>query len=350
MEAAMYLVGEPIFDLDPREDFLAPLGQAELCLVVLQETQDAGRVARIMAEEYLAIIYALRQMDVDFRIVFAHEEKIHKGVASCCARELGCRFARFGEGFFPPSIVYPRDFCTIIPGTLLVNEYVQILKESNKGWKIVSHPYGEGGRSLVAGDIILLSEWVYPPNSNTTRRVSLGEIEGIRQAGMRTAFFPPPAGIRIKPSGLTSRVWFSDHIDRVGTLLQGQSASLHLVMDPRCVLARIVDDRTRKWEPMFPDEAFSWLRRLIVPLGVELHIPPLLKVPYSVNLLQVPDGRVLMTKGEEGGLLEVIQSIVGIQNVFETELPIRYIPTWLYAGIRCLIGDWPEPLMKGYGG
>jgi hypothetical protein len=121
-------------------------------------------------------------------------------------------------------------------------------------------------------------------------------------------------------------------------------------MDPRCVLARIVDDRTRKWEPMFPDEAFSWLRRLIVPLGVELHIPPLLKVPYSVNLLQVPDGRVLMTKGKEGGLLEVIQSIVGIQNVFETELPIRYIPTWLYAGIRCLIGDWPEPLMKGYGG
>ena len=92
-------------------------------------------------------------------------------------------------------------------------------------------------------------------------------------------------------------------------------------------------------------ETIEKIKLICQPLGIEVHHPKKMEVPYALNLIQFPDNRVLMTGGDES-VAELINEIVGEENVFKTPTPIRYFPVWLYAGIRCLVSEAPEPLFK----
>ena len=74
-------------------------------------------------------------------------------------------------------------------------------------------------------------------------------------------------------------------------------------------------------------------------------MPGDLTVPYALNLMQFPDKRVLMTSGSPE-VENLIRLIVGDGNVSTTEVPVRFLPLWQYAGIRCLIGELPEFILK----
>lgn len=83
-------------------------------------------------------------------------------------------------------------------------------------------------------------------------------------------------------------------------------------------------------------------------MDVTVHLAPPLRVPYALNLLQLPDGRVLMTGGDPE-LERFLEGLVGDDRVVTTDVPIRYIPTWMYGGIRCLVSEEPSPLMGRIG-
>ena len=92
-----YLVGEPLFKAFPsifREEYFAPASQINLCRKVLRETQDAYLVLDRLRNEYLAIITALKEMRIDFRIVFCHEKEIDRDLIGICVM-LGCRLVAF---------------------------------------------------------------------------------------------------------------------------------------------------------------------------------------------------------------------------------------------------------------
>ncbi len=342
----LYLVGEPIFNPTPREEFCAPVGQVDLCQEVLRETQDEDEIIDRLREEFLAIVFSLNQMGIDFRIVYAHKDEIDMGVIRACIQGFGCRLAGFSEDYFPPYIVYPCDFATVLPGLILVNSKACELRVSQKGdYKILSSPFGEGGRVLTSQKTMLVSERLIEEETHS-RPVGPQDLEEIIQEGINVGTFPFPLAQTFSASKRSNEVFINDHIDRVGCLIQGKDEGLHLVVDPLIVTA-VWNGKNRGslWTPRTPEETRKKITDSCKPFGINVHYPKTLKVPYSLNLVQFRDGRILMTDGDDE-VEGVITEVVGEAKIFKTPIPIRFFPVWSYAGIRCLVSEAPVPLFK----
>jgi len=339
-----WLVGEPTFRPGPREEYFAPVGQADLCVRVLQETKDSTEVIPRLREEYLSIVWMLKQMEIELRILYAHEDLVDQQALSICVEVLQCKLAGFPGEYFPPSIIYPRDLSVLLPGTLLVNsQVVRTLVERKGGYEIIGSPYGEGGRVLHSRDVVLVSERMIHEEMSSYPADEV-ELKRITPIGTRVGLLPPPVVQVFTRSGLQNRLQCNDHMDRVGCLIFGKDGNLHLVVDPQMQTINWRGTKATPWTPVGPRETFERLIRICDPLGVTVHRPRETLIPYSLNLLQFPDGRVLMTGGDEP-VAEVISEIVGEKNIFSTPTPIRYLPTWAYAGIRCIVNEAPLPLL-----
>jgi len=341
----LYLLGEPIFDV--RTDgkrFQAPAGQIKLCEEIFAEEEDPDAVKGKLREEYLAIVHSLVVMGIDFRIIYAHKDMIDERVLSACVNGLGCRLAGFSEEFFGPSIVYPRDFCTVLPGVVLVNSKVVSLTSDEKdGYALISSPFGEGGRVLNSGKTMLVSERVVEENTQS-RFVRDEELEQLSDLGIRSARLPCPIG-GVVAGGDKNRFFSSDHVDRVGALIFDRQGNLHLTVDPVIITAKWNGRNGKPWDLVMPADTIKWLKRICDPMEIEVHTPKSMKVPYAFNLMQFYDGRVLMTSGDDDAA-ELISDIVGGENVHLTPAPIRYHPVWVFAGIRCMMVEAPMPLLK----
>ncbi|MFH1183169.1 MAG: hypothetical protein V1690_02825 [Candidatus Moraniibacteriota bacterium] len=344
----MYLLGEPIFDpVMERKEFFAPAGQTDLCRKILAETQDRKTVIQKLREEYIAIAYSLVAMGIEFRIIYAHEESIDKQAQAVCIKALNCRFIDFRQSLFSNSaLVFPRDFCVALSGKIiLINSKVATLKSNQKdGYALISSPFGEGGRVLSAGEIMVVSERMIIEDGQS-RFVKKNDLKKIAVRGIKTLYFPTPLAKKIGTDTGRGCFFTNDHLDRIGSLLIDQRGKYHLVVDPLIWTAWWEDKISKVWFQEGPEKTMERLKRACGPLGIKVHQPKTLAIPYALNLIQFSDGRVLMTNGDED-VAELVGSLVGKNNLYITPIPIRYHPTWLYAGIRCLIGDAPTPLMK----
>ena len=339
----MYLVGEPVFDVgQERKTFLVPTGQMRLCLEVLKETRDVNKIHQQLATEYLAIIYGLKEMGVEFRIIYSHPDKIAMDVVEICAR-LECRFVQFQADFYPPSVVFPRDFSTILPGTLLVNEYTRVLTSEKNGWKLIVSPWGEGGRVLVTNNHVAVPERICSYKKGSFA-VDEKHLEPFRDAGMKVLFLPLPLMFEITATGEIQSIAFNDHLDLVAFMILDKNNNPHLIVDPNIRGRHATDKMVSKWKPLNPKETISVIQERATEASITFHVAPLLQVPYSLNLLQDDTGQILMTSGEEG-LASLVGEIVGKDMVVRTPIPIRYFPAWAYAGIRCLVNEAPTPLL-----
>jgi hypothetical protein len=345
----MYLMGEPwLFGEQGREEYYAPAGQGHLCQQVLVETQDLDVVKQKLREEYLAIVWSLVQMGVNFRIIYSHPEKIDQKILAACIKSLGCRLAGFTPDYFPPGVVFPRDFATVLPGLILINSQMARATVNQKdGWRILSSPYGEGGRMLFWNKTTLVCERIILKDRGQGSERPGKKLEKIKQNGITVGLFPLPVAQALSRTGSTDdRFFFNDHLDRVACLIRGLDGSVHLVVDPEIITACW---RGRKftpcWIPRSPKDSIEKIKRVCERSGIEVHCPEKLEVPYSLNLVQFPDGRVLMTGGD-ASVAEIISQIVGPENIFKTPAPIRFFPVWVYGGIRCLVSEAPMPLFK----
>lgn len=341
----MYLLGEAIFKPEPRKRFKAPIGQANLCLKILRETDDLEAIKEKLRGEYLAIAFAMYQMGIDFSIVCSHLDETDGRVVAVCKEALGCKICAFDKDYFPPSVMYPRDFTTVLPGLVLVNPYVEIIHPEKDGRKVVSSPFGQGGRIHVAKNVAVVCERVIV-QKGSSREVNASELAPLQEIGISSCLMPAHLVGVIINGQISNRFFSNDHIDRVSVLLEAQDGGLHLVMDPRIMGANWQGgDKNHPWNPIFPEAMVSLMRERCDPFGITVHLPERLSIPYILNLIQFSDGRVLMSSGDPE-VESLIRSIVGQDKVFTTEVPIRYFPTWHYAGIRCLIGDYAEVLFK----
>jgi len=335
----LYLVGEPLFKPEEsRQEFVTPFGQTDLCQRVLSETQNPQTVLNHLREEYLAIVGSLKVMGIDFRIVYSHPKEVDKTLIMACIEHFGCKLAGFDNKYSLQAIIYPRDFATVLPGVVLVNSAAVGIKVSHKeDYRIMRSPYGLGGRALVCGKIMLISERITLEDG---RLLSPQGLEEIRRMGIRIGLLPLPACTTISMdsgvSNINNRFSCNDHLDRVACLIQGKDGALHLVVDPQI--------HSVNWKGLCsPKETLERIRSACEPLGIIVHCPKKLEVPYSLNLVQFPDGRVLMTSGDEA-VAEVIIEVVGKDKAFGTPIPIRFLPVWAYAGIRCLTNGLPKTL------
>jgi len=339
----MYLVGEPMFQGNRGETtFLAPAGQTDLCREVLRETNDLKLVRRNLTGEYLAVICGLREMGADFRIILSHPDKVAIDVINICAR-MGCRFAGFSADFFPPSIAYPRDFSTTVPGTILINEHTKVLSPEKNGWKLIVSPWGEGGRILQATRHAAVPERICG-NGKESYAVEDRHLKPLHDAGMKVMLLPPPLFFEIMATGGMWSLSFNDHLDRVACMIQDKENHPHLIVDPGIRGMKTVNRTLSNWIPLTSEETIAAIQERAAEAGVTFHVAPTLRIPYSLNLLQDIAGRVLMTGGEHE-LSSLIRTIVGPDMVIETHIPIRYFPAWNYAGIRCLVSEAPTPLL-----
>lgn len=342
-----YLVGEPwLFGVVDKREFYAPISQVALCRRVLKEVEDRSFVLQKLREEYLAIIWTLNRMKIEFRIIYSHEDEIDKEVIATCVNALGCRLVGFPPTYFPPGIVYPRDFATVLPGLVLVNSnMVKVMVGQKEGCRILSSPYGEGGRTLFCNNTMLVCERLVLEDRQSVDAEKNGAIDEIRKMDIRIGLLPPPLARSFSASEDDDKAFFNDHLDRVACLIKGANGKLHLVVDPKLCTADWRSAQGTPWTPRLTTETMQRVKQICEPLGIEVHSPKDMRIPYALNLIQFEDGRVLMTDGDES-VAEVISEIVGGKNVFKTPTPIRFFPAWCYAGIRCLVNEAPVVLFK----
>ncbi|MDO8512024.1 MAG: hypothetical protein Q7S57_02025 [bacterium] len=342
----MYLLGEPKFNIARRNDFFAPAGQARLCQDVLDESRTMAIVAENLRREHAAIAYALKQMSVDFRIVCRDITKVDQAYVFTLNQALGCRLAAF-PGHAPSTVLYPRDFCTVHQDlkTLLLNPCgIESVVSSKDGWRIAKSVWGEGGRMLYSGRTALIGDRLRTEDVGPSRSLWEDDVQILREMGMQFGEIPFLVALRYGWGGVTEKVSYNDHLDRIGTLLSAQDKSLHFVMDRLNFSTEWLQGQN--WTAREPGETVALLQRVCKPLDITVHVPAqTLCVPYALNLLQVDGGRVLMTSGDPD-VEALVADIVGRENVFTTAVPIRYYPVWMNAGIRCLVSEAPEVIMR----
>ena len=343
MKQVTYLVGEPVFQHMNRDVLIAPAGEADLCVEVLQETSDSDEIMARSRREYLSIIESLEAMGIPFHIVYAHPDLIDRPTVAACAAA-GRKFARFGEKFFPPAVAFPRDFSTVLGNLVLFHEQAKVLVGKAEGWTLLSSPFGEGGRVLSSGTTMIVCERLCDKDGGESRAVTAEHLDPIAKHGITVAPAFAPVLQRVRTSGATGEWAIGDHIDRAGALISDANGSLHLILGPNVTTARMIDEEQLVWEPVGPEGTKEKLDRELRGLGISVHLAPSLQIPYALNLLQIDDGRVLMTGGDSG-LFEFIETLVGKGNVVATDIPIRYMPAWRYGGIRCLVSEEPVPIM-----
>ena len=341
----LYLLGTPIFDTQPKKEFLTPCSTTKLYQNIIAEIQDGKDILLKLQEEYVAIVYALKQMGIEFRIIYAHENMMDKKVLAICLERLGCRLAGFGNVFSPSVVLYPRDFGIILPKLVLISSRVaKRIDKQNKTHKISISDIGEGGRTLICGDTMLVSERFIIKDGHS-RPVEPSDLEEITQVGIKVGLFPLHISQRISPLGEVLSSFSADHVDRVACMIKGKDGKPNLVVDPEIKTVSWIECMGIKSLPDKPEVTEHRIRTVCEDLGINVHYPKEIRVPYSLNLIQFHDGRVLMTGGDEP-VAEVISDIVGKENVFVTPTPIRFFPVWSYAGIRCLVTEAPSPILK----
>lgn len=326
------------------KDFFAPFGQLNLCHDILKETQDREKIIENLAREYLAIVYALKEMDIRFYITYsAKAAKNAENLLSICQEALKCKFIGLPENFPFELGCYPRDMLVYLKRqkTVLVNSSIANLNIKNKDLhQFFPSPYGEGGRVLFSDEIALISKQLVSDNSRVSHVAESGIFKRIE---LKVSALPVPLSGVFSLDGIKEKVNSNDHLDRVSNLVKGKDGNLHLIIDPN--ICTLENDGKKEWLSLGPKKSKEKIISYCEPLGIKVHYPKKMEIPYSINFEQFPDRRVLVTKGEKY-LNRIIGRIVGWENIFTTEVPIRFLPVYNRAGIRCMVNQIPEPMIK----
>jgi len=341
------LVGAPIFGNDPRLRFVAPYGHVDLYQKVRNETQNPQEILLNLSTEYGAILQALVVLGINFRIAFAHSRLIIPGLKGILEKMgLGDRIIQVPD-FDTQLVTFPRDVATRLSrDTLLINpdfDHPALARRDKLGRKkrLLTSPYGEGGRVLSRRRTVLLTEKYFPQNPiQMTAAIIQGaraKTEIFERAGMTVGLLPNIVQAERLNDG-TKGFEPEDHLDRTSGLLEDKKGGLHLITAPG-----IHSGWSHPLNPprIGPERTLARYREVCQNLGIELHVPNQLTIPGSVGFIQFRNGKVLMTTGDDE-VAGIVSEIVGRDQLFLTSIPIRYYPVWSNATIRCLIGELPS--------
>ena len=310
------LMGQPGFGVGYNKPW-GPIGQYNLIADVRLEI--GGPCPAIFREEYMAIATAIRAAGERFRVV-------NPGVGDTEVRALCDSPVYVNPAIKGVLRMYPRDMVADIGPCILINgHYFEGCLELD-GKLFMSSPFGEGGVLLSRGGVGVTSYYFGPDWEawSDPEREDLGREAGLNIAVVSACYTRE------------CESYFSDpHIDRVASLVEGVDGGMHLLLDPQYV--------GYDYKERLPTEPIDVVKRSCEPLEIEVHTPKRMMLPYSVSVLQLPNGNVVMTSGDEV-MYDLVCEIVGEDRVFLTPVPIRAYPAYAYAGIHCLVTEYPDSL------
>jgi len=353
------VIGAPIFGNHPDLLVQAPIGQLDLHVEPRRVLNDTREILAWQAIEYRAIIEALTAMEVPFRVAIGHRKCIAPVVIGWM-EEAGLELVEC-PGLDMKHLTYMRDVAIrpredlVLVSSEMKDKGIPTIID---GCQVCFSDAGEGGRTHYRDGVVLVNDVVFYDTTfpidvesnpvlmaaikkqdifavNQLMKGTPAPIDQLRELGLKVGVLP----IAIDQIPIPGRCnWYvpGDHIDLVCGLVKGKDGCLHLITDPAPYHHFLgVQNRPLRG----PKQTLEVYQRVCDEMGIVLHVPERLSVPASINFVQFDDGRVLMTGGDEevAGILSDI-----VPEVRTTEIPIRCIPSWCKAGIRCLIGQWPK--------
>lgn len=332
-KAEPMVLGSPVFDLEfnPSVRHFAPLGEEHLALECLESVENRETLALALYAEYRDLVATLLREDVPFRVLNpqAGGPEVDMWLADLDCPKLGFDYPRSDHW-----TRFPRDMAVALPdlGVLLVNpQLFRLAPEQRYGYQILPSEWGEGGRVLTAGRRMLVSA---PPLRD--RLPDCDTLDFLRSRGMQIAPFPQPIFKDLSHPTGKGDLFHEAHIDRVAGLIQDSGGGYHLIVSPGY--------RTGPHDtPWSAAESLSRLKENCQPAEMTVHQPEV-SVPYGASVVQLPDGRVLASSGN-GNVPELLQRLLGPDQVILTGGPLVHYPVFAQAGLHCLLTENPTPLV-----
>ncbi len=335
MSTEITVVGAPVFANGVGElAFHAPVGEVSLYKAIRKRVASGEQLMLGMFHEYGAIIDGLRRMGENFSIIRACDEMVAPGIFDEIPK-MGIDLVDF-PAINPQNLIFPRDLATCLENHILIDSELYrsfTLPMSAYGKSLSFSPYGQGGRVVIGKRTACVVKDALPERSVRHMQTPLFMEAELR--GYKTVYLPHSVMYR-EEHGLQGFV-AEDHVDRTCGHLVGKDARTHIVM------SREMRSGYRGFlrEPgKGSRETMSEYESDCKNAGFELHVVDKLTIPASTCFLQLENGKVLMTKGDDA-VAKVVETVVGTENVFYTKIPIEVYPAWVRSGIRCAVNKIP---------
>ena len=334
---ADYLVGMPIFNIAvPKRgaEILIPIGQNNLAYKTWKNSEGHNKILDRLKAEYRAIIKALIDLDIDFRVLNLQEGDQEVG---SWLRDIGCGNLMFPLKRLSRWPIYPRDMFVYLKAvdTLLVHSRLfKLSKNLQTTCEVMHTTWGEGGKVLFCENRMLVGN--HPEAMGKLADTEV--IDRLREKGMRISAIPYALFNSLsQKSARKLSLYYESHLDLSASLLKGKDADYHLILDPGYRTGPLIN-------PMSVEGSLDLVRIACEKIQVRVHIPRRLSVPYSTSAVQFHSGKVLATSGDEA-ILTTLRDIVGTENVHVTDTPIKTYPVFASAGLHCLVTENPTPLV-----
>jgi hypothetical protein len=326
------LFAEPIFkspngDESKKSIFKVPLGTESSLKQIPFNSLTNENLTESFANEYLAIVSSLKRMNVPFRIIVAHGDDTELKMNRLIRESLNVR----GLALNPliSETCFPRDMMVDFNGKVFVNPDANFQFLDNSG--IIS-PLGEGGRILRVG------EKVFAPDPRGFVKTKSKYISDLRSVPMhfKLGFLPHPQGTEVDRQSKIIEVFPNDHLDRVAAFIKGEDDKDYLLLDKN-----YADEYQPPYGKHWSNIKNACQKLDVIPIVVDRNSD---SIPYSLNLEQFADKTILLTGGDKE-LTEITKEIVGVDKVYNTEIPIIFYPLFRNGGIRCMMLHAPQKIV-----
>ena len=281
-----------------------------------------------LMEEYVAIAYSLKTLNIPFRIIISHREDIDERLAITILKAFNVRGLSLSDSI--SSSCFPRDLFVDYDDDIYINPDANLYFPDGSG--IIS-PLGVGGR------VLELEKKLFIANPRGYTKAKERDYEGINRLSRRfqIALLPFHLMVEIDKRLNTKTVFPSDHLDRVAAFIRGKDGRDYLLLDSYYA------ETVLPYETYWTEIKEACYKLDVTPIIIKQDIR---SIPYSLNLEQFANGKILLTGGDDN-LTKLLGQIVGDENVNVTEIPIINYPLYRFGGIRCMLLHAPKKIIGG---
>ncbi len=319
---------EPVKEESKKDVFIVPVGSEQWVTALSEVSMDRDFLAEKFLMEYTSILYTMKRMDIPFRIIISHKEWMDEQLVIRIMKSMEIRGVALDDDI--GGVFFPRD--------MFVNfdDDVYISSESNLSIPDLSckrSPLGEGGRVLRVGKKVLTTD---PRWFCESRESYINDIKNLSDR-FDFAYLPAPLTAEIDIQSGTEKYFQTDHLDRVSAFIRGKDRRDYLLLDENYVSTN--KPPYGKYLEVIK-EACDKID--VIPIIVQREHQSL---PCALNFEQFANGSVIVTSGDEI-LLDLLNEIVGEDQVYTTQIPMLYYPLIRQGSIRCMMLHAPIKIIN----